>query len=76
MTSNVSFQLAELNARIIALGTLVRLFVRVSIANMSHELTGSGEGAVAELADVWLVAGVSVVMIGETRDGLEAALAD
>lgn len=64
MTSNVSFQFAELNARVIALGTLVRLFVRVSIADMSHQLTGCGEGAVAELADVRLIAGVSVVMIG------------
>lgn len=76
MTSNVSLQLAQLNARIVTLRTFMRLFMCVSISNMTHKLARCGEGRVAELASVRLVAGVSVVMIGETGDGFEATFAD
>lgn len=74
MAANVTLQLAKLNTCIVALVTLVRLFVRVSIANVSNQFSRSSEGRFAEFAEMRLDSGMSVNMVGETGNSFEASL--
>lgn len=76
MAPDVTLQLAQFNAGIVALGTLVRLLVRVLVANMPHQLSRRREGRVTEFTRMRLCSGVSVDVIGETGHCLEAAFTD
>lgn len=50
MTSDVSFKLAQLDACVIALRTLVRLLMSVSVTNMTDKFTRGCKRRVTELA--------------------------
>lgn len=76
VATNVSLQLAQLDTRVITFRTLVRLFVCMSVTRVSHQLTGSRERRVAELAEMRFRACVSVDVIGQAGDGFEATLAN
>jgi hypothetical protein len=76
VTADVPLQFAELNTCVVALGTLVGLLVRVLVASVTNQLSGSRECRVAELALMWFRARVGVDVVCEAGDGFEAALAN
>lgn len=75
MTAHVAAQLGQLDGGVVAVRALVRLLVSVLVANVTDQLAGGGEGALAELASVRFDTVVHVQMVLQRGLRLEPALA-
>ena len=76
VTPHVSLELAELHRHVVTVRALVRLLVCVSVPHVPHQLPAGGEARLAVLAPVWLGACVSVDVVLQAGQRLEASLTD
>lgn len=63
VTPDVTLQFAQFNTGVIALGTFMRFFKCMTVAHVSHKLTGRGERAFTVFTVMWFGSGVSVNVI-------------
>lgn len=76
VASNVPLQLAQLDTCVIALWALVRLLVGMLVTNVTNQLARSRECRFAVLTKMGLSSRVSVDVIGEACESLEATFTD
>lgn len=76
VASDVSLKLAEFNTCVITLWTLVRFFVRVTVSNMSYQLSRCCKSRFAVLTQMRFGSSMRVDVIGQTGDCFKSALAD
>lgn len=76
MTTNVSFQLTQLDRGVVTLCAFVGTLECVTVADMSHQLPGRGELAFTELAVMRFVTRMSIDVILKSWLGLEPSFAN
>ena len=76
VTPHVPLELAQLHRHVVTVRALVGLLVGVAIPHVPHQLPAGGEARLAVLASVWLGARVSVDVVLQAGQGLEASLTD
>ena len=76
VTPHVSLELAELHRHVVTVRALVRLLMSVSVPHVPHQLPAGGEARIAVLASVRFRPRVSVDVVLQTGQGLEASLTD